>query len=204
MSGPHTPYPGYDVLSKEHSASWDDVTRAVVRARLEHVPQRRFFTEDEWRLLQAVCELLIPQPDRVENAVPIAPWIDQTLHEGRGNGFRYAGMPPLREAWRLGLEGIEREAQRRHGTAFAEVAAPAQREILGAVQRGEVSGGPWDRLPPKRFFTDLLLASVVGTYYAHPAAWSECGFGGPASPRGYVRVELGRRDAWEAAAHDEH
>ena len=25
------------------------------------------------------------------------------------------------------------------------------------------------------------------------------GFGGPASPRGYVRMELDRRDPWEAA-----
>ncbi|MGH6677602.1 MAG: gluconate 2-dehydrogenase subunit 3 family protein, partial [Bradyrhizobium sp.] len=37
--------------------------------------------------------------------------------------------------------------------------------------------------------------------YAHPAAWSEIGFGGPASPRGYVRLGANRRDEWEAAEH---
>ena len=36
-------------------------------------------------------------------------------------------------------------------------------------------------------------------YYAHPTAWNEMGFGGPASPRGYVRMDKNRRDPWEAA-----
>ena len=36
-------------------------------------------------------------------------------------------------------------------------------------------------------------------YYAHPTAWNEIGFGGPASPRGYVRMGFDRRDPWEAA-----
>jgi len=33
----------------------------------------------------------------------------------------------------------------------------------------------------------------------HPASWNEIGFGGPASPRGYVRMNFDRRDPWEAA-----
>src|SRR5262252_10658338 len=36
-------------------------------------------------------------------------------------------------------------------------------------------------------------------YYMHPTAWSEIGWGGPASPRGYVRMDFDRRDPWEAA-----
>ena len=32
-----------------------------------------------------------------------------------------------------------------------------------------------------------------------PTAWNEIGFGGPASPRGYVRMDFDRRDPWEAA-----
>jgi hypothetical protein len=39
----------------------------------------------------------------------------------------------------------------------------------------------------------------VTCYYGHPTAWSEIGFGGPASPRGYVRMDFDRRDPWEAA-----
>ena len=32
-----------------------------------------------------------------------------------------------------------------------------------------------------------------------PTAWSEIGWGGPASPRGYVRMDFDERDPWEAA-----
>ena len=38
-----------------------------------------------------------------------------------------------------------------------------------------------------------------GLFYSHPTAWNEIGFGGPASPRGYVRLDGDHRDAWEAA-----
>jgi hypothetical protein len=53
-------------------------------------------------------------------------------------------------------------------------------------------------MPPRAFFRKRLLHDVVGAYYAHPAAWNEIGFGGPASPRGYVRTVYDRRDPWEA------
>jgi hypothetical protein len=39
---------------------------------------------------------------------------------------------------------------------------------------------------------------VITHYYAHPAAWAEIGFNGPASPRGHIRIWLGGRDPWEA------
>ena len=43
-------------------------------------------------------------------------------------------------------------------------------------------------MPPQTFWTSHVIHDVVGAYYAHPAAWSEIGWGGPASPRGYVRL----------------
>jgi hypothetical protein len=51
---------------------------------------------------------------------------------------------------------------------------------------------------PHIFFRHLLVKTAAGIYYAHPAAWSEIGFGGPASPRGYVRLGFDQRDPWEA------
>jgi hypothetical protein len=59
-----TPYPGYDVLAKWDSPSFDETTREVLRRRLEEIPPRRFLGEAEWALLDAVCARLIPQPDR--------------------------------------------------------------------------------------------------------------------------------------------
>lgn len=67
------------------------------------------------------------------------------------------------------------------------------------MQKGELSDPAWDGLGAKNFFAKRLLSDIPGLYYSHPIAWSEMGFGGPASPRGYVRMGLDRRDPWEAA-----
>lgn len=192
-----TPYPDYDVLAKWNTPSFNPQTRAVVEQRLHAVPGRRFFSADEWALLDAIVARLVPQPDRAE-PVPIVPWIDQGLADGKGEGFRHDGMPPVTEAWRRGLAGIGREAERRYARAFAALGADEQDAVLGAVQRGEVDEDGWAGVPARTFFSDVLLKTAVGIYYAHPAAWSEIGFGGPASPRGYVRMAANRRDPWEA------
>lgn len=193
-----TPYAGYDVLAKWDSPSWNEQTREVVRQRLRDVPPRRFLEPEAWETLEAVCARLLPQPDRRSGPVPIVPFIDALLHRGQGDGYRYEDMPDLRTSWRLGVSGIDGEARRRHGAGFRDLDAARQDSVLRAVQEGEVEGAPWDELPPRRFFSSVLLKSVVGIYYAHPAAWSEIGFGGPASPRGYVRLGFGKRDPWEA------
>jgi hypothetical protein len=194
-----TPYGGYDVLAKWDTPSWDDQTREVIRKRLTDVPARRFFSISEWQTLEAISARLVPQPER-SNPIPIVPWIDEKLHYDRRDGFRYDDMPRLREAWRLGLEGIDEEARRRFGADFRTLSGADQDAVLKAIQNGHVGTGVWGRLPAQRFFTTVLLKEVVGEYYAHPAAWNEVGFGGPASPRGYVRLGENQRDPWEGEA----
>lgn len=54
-------------------------------------------------------------------------------------------------------------------------------------------------MPSAEFFSLRVLHDICGAYYSHPHAWSEIGFGGPANPRGYVRMVFDRRDPWEAA-----
>ena len=196
MTPPPVPHAAYDVLATWNTPSWDDQTREVIRKRLVDIPERRFFTEAEWQALESICARLVPQPDR-SNPIPIVPWIDEKLHHDRRDGFRYDDMPPLPEVWRLGLEGIDDESRRRFGAEFRSLPEDGQDAVLRAVQAGDVAGGVWTRLPAQRFFTAVLLKDVVGEYYAHPAAWSEVGFGGPASPRGYVRLGLNQRDPWE-------
>jgi hypothetical protein len=191
-----TPYPGYDVLAKWRSPSFDEATRDVLRRRLKEVPPRRFLASEEWLLLEAACARLIPQPER-EPPIPIVPWIDAALNEDRGEGYCYEDMPPMRKAWRQGLKGLAREAERRFSEAFETLAAEDQDTVLRAIQAGDVDPEAWAGLPPRRFFCDLLLKTVAGIYYAHPAAWSEIGFGGPASPRGYVRLGLDGVDPWD-------
>jgi hypothetical protein len=191
------PFRSYDVLDKIASPSWNEQTRRVVHRRLTEIPPRRFFTETEWAIAEAIAARIVPQTDRM-SPVSIVPFIDEKLHQKRGKGYRYADMPPGPEAWRRGLAAIDDESRLAHGRGFVELSDDAQDSILGRVQRGEVASALWSGLPPRKFFTVILLDDIVGEYYAHPAAWSEIGFGGPASPRGYVRLGFDQRDPWEA------
>lgn len=200
-----TRYPNYNVLDKWSSPDWDDQTRRVVRRRLEEIPPVRFFTEREARTLTAVAERIIPQPDRHETAkAPIVPWIDEKLYEDRRDGYRYEELPPQREAWRLGLAGIDEAAQALfNGKPFVELDPLSQDVVLHHVERGDAPGAVWERMPAARFFKSVLSITIAKTYYAHPLAWNEIGYHGPSSPRGHVRKWEGGVDPWEAQEEEE-
>lgn len=191
------PYRGYDVLAKWNEDSYDGTTRRVLRERMHSLPARRFFSEHEWRLVDALAARILPQPERAD-PVPITPWIDAQLQQGQQEGFRYAGMPKLPDAWRRGLAGIDAEARYRHDRGFAGLDADAADALLQAIESGQANSQFWPGLDAQRFFIHVLVKAIAAIYYAHPAAWSEIGFGGPASPRGYVRLGFDQRDPWEA------
>ena len=191
-------YPDYDVLAKRGTPSWNAATREVMDARLAVHADPRFFTAEEWPTVQAICGRILPQPDD-RPAVPIAAYVDQKLHDDRRDGYRRADLPPQRDAWRRGLAALDAEAARAHGRRFHELARVDQDRLLKAMQGGHLQDPAWAGMAPRDFFTERLLADVTRAYYAHPTAWNEIGFGGPASPRGYVRLGFGQRDPWEAA-----
>jgi hypothetical protein len=193
-------YPGYNVLNKRNSPSWNDKTRGVIDARIALDPElHRFFNETEWKTLCAVCAQIIPQSADRPLRVPLAAMLDQKLHSGNIDGYRDARLPPMAEAWRQGLAAIEAEATLQNGKSFCEITDEQQRSLLTAIQAGKISSPAWQNLPPALFFIKRLLHDIAAAYYGHPASWNEIGFGGPASPRGYVRMNYDRRDPWEAA-----
>ena len=85
------------------------------------------------------------------------------------------------------------------GVPFAELSDENADALLSLMQNGDLHGPAWGDVPPKLFFAKRVLVDIPAVYYAHPTAWNELGFGGPASPRGYVRMAANRRDPWEAA-----
>jgi hypothetical protein len=191
-------YPDYDVLAKWNSPSWNEQTRAVVATRIGKVPVRRFFDELQYQTLEAVCERVMPQPERsVKDKVPIAAWLDDKILRNVTNGTRYPSLPPQQECWKRGMDAIEAEAKHRFSRSFHMLDPAEQDIILHAMNNGGVQAPDWVSLPPQMFMRKSLLREIVEVYYAHPAAWSEIGFGGPASPRGYLRLGINRRDPWE-------
>jgi hypothetical protein len=177
---------------------WDEPTREVVLRRLHEVPPLRFFTAEEVRTLEAAADRILPQGDRPPGQrVPIVPWIDEKLFDDRRDGYRYEPLPPQREAWRLGLAGIEQAAQARFSRPFTDLEPAAQEQVLREVQRGAAAGEAWASVPSARFFSALLVPTIVKIYYAHPVAWDEAGYHGPSSPRGHARKGMGSLDPWE-------
>ncbi|HEX4042068.1 MAG TPA: gluconate 2-dehydrogenase subunit 3 family protein [Xanthobacteraceae bacterium] len=193
-------YPGYDVLKKRNSVSWNDQTRKVIDERLALDADRHlFFSDEEWPTMRAICDRIVPQTTARPQPVPLAAMVDERMYSNAGDGYRYAELPPMRDAWRCGLTALDAESRDRHRRRFHELDPLDQDAILTAVQNGTVKNRAWRDLPPKSFFTKRVLHDIVSSYYAHPTSWNEIGFGGPASPRGYVRMNFDRRDPWEAS-----
>jgi hypothetical protein len=190
-------YPGYSTLAMKKS--WDEATRNAVSERVEKTPPIRFFSPQEAALLDAVIDRLMPQDDRSsERTIPILPVIDERLYRNSLNGFRYEDMPPDREAYRLGLKAIDQMARSRFKEPFIKLDVHRQELILKSLHDGhpDPEHRIWRRMPVHRFWA-LLMEDCVTAYYSHPWAWDEIGFGGPAYPRGYMRLENGLPEPWE-------
>jgi len=191
-------YPGFSTLSQQKF--WDAKTREVVLDRVNNIPEIRFFSPEEARLLKAICDRVLPQDDRDEaHKIPIVPQIDKRLYENSHDGYRYEDMPPDREAFRLGLRAIEEIAQHRYAVGFLEIGPREQDGILRSLHDGRPSAAHeiWKRMSVHRFWM-LLVSDCADAYYSHPWAWDEIGFGGPAYPRAYMRLQHGEAEPWES------
>jgi len=193
-------YPGYDVLAKRDSPSWNEQTRRVIEERLAlHPDEHEFFTDTEWPAVRAVCARILSLDETKAGQVPVAAMLDSKLAKDSRDGYRDSRLPPPRDAWRRALLALDTESGVRHGRRFHELSPPQQSDLLRLCQDGELRDPAWGDMPPAQFFRKRLLHDLVGSFYAHPTSWSEIGYGGPASPRGYVRMDYDRRDPWEAA-----
>jgi hypothetical protein len=191
-------YPHLSTLAQQNF--WDAKTREVVIDRVHNIPPIRFFTPDEAELIRIICNHILPQDDRdAARRIPIVPWIDKRLYENRHDGYRFADMPPDREAFRSGLQAIEQIAHQLYNCRFNDVDLLGQDEILKSLHDSKPLAGHeiWARLPVHRFWM-MLVENCVEVYYAHPWAWDEIGFGGPAYPRGYIRLRNGSPEPWES------
>jgi hypothetical protein len=190
-------FPGYDVLAKRTGLSWNDATRRALDQRLAVPREPRHFNASEWAVLERVCSRILPQPLH-RPPVPIAALIDSKMRAMGQTGTRIEPMPWDGEAWKLALAALDEAAMTGHGKGFAALADDEADALLTHMQKAELEGEAWRRVPPALFFLKRLLPDIVEAYYGHPTAWSEIGFGGPASPRGYVRMDTNRHDPWEA------
>jgi hypothetical protein len=193
--------PGYypEFSTMDQRDFWDAATREVIVGRVSGAGSIRFFCAHELETAEAVFDRIVPQDDRPEGCrIPIVPVVDERLHSRRGGGYRFDGTPDDPAAMRLALLALDATALELYGMRFHALAIPEQERILRALRNGEPLGDSahWQGLPVAHAWT-LLVQDAVEAYYAHPFAWDEIGFGGPAYPRGYMRLENGAREPWE-------
>ena len=190
-------YAGFSTLRQQKY--WDGETRRVVVERVNTVAPIRFFTADEARTMEAVVDRILPQEDRTpERRISLLPSVDDRLFRGEMDGYRYADMPSDQEAYRIGARAFALMAERLHGCRFEALGTMDQERLIRSVHDAEPAEAreEWAKMNIERFWT-MLVGDVCSVYYAHPWAWDEVGFGGPAYPRGYMRLEEGEPEPWE-------
>ena len=188
-------YPSGTVRALLDTPHVSEATRAAVQARLDapaaYVPQ--FLAPETYTLLEAVAARLFPQPDRPEQPIARAPAVDQRLAEGRADGWRYDALPPDREAYRLGLGGIQEIAQSQFQADFTTLNTEQQDAVLQALASGTPPGTIWATLDAGRFFEEML-AELTETYYAHPLAQEEIGYVGLADLPSWTKIGLNEKE----------
>jgi hypothetical protein len=118
------------------------------------VPAPKFFTVDEFHLVDELTEMIIPADEHSAGArgAKVAPYIDEQLAES------FEKEPP--QLWRDGLRHVEEQCQSKHGTRFLN-ATPAQR---GALLTEIVSDDEEPKTLAGRFFQELKKRTVEAYY----------------------------------------
>lgn len=190
-------YPGFSTLAQQKY--WDAATRMVVSRRITHALEIRFFNAEEAQTMRAVVDRILPQEDRtLDRRIDILPGIDERLYSNRIEGYRYTDMPSDQEAYRIAAAAFEQMAREVHARAFHQLTTPQQENLIRDVHHGKPHAAKdlWAKMNVERFWA-MLVSDCCSVYYAHPYAWDEIGFGGPAYPRGYMRLEEGEPEPWE-------
>ncbi|MVN75942.1 gluconate 2-dehydrogenase subunit 3 family protein [Hymenobacter sp. HMF4947] len=186
-----------ELLPTDHLSAATRATLVQRLAEAERAPayEPQFFAPETLRLLEAVAARVFPQPER---PVPIllAPAVDRRLAEGRADGWRYDALPPDREAYKLGLGGIQQIAQALFRADFETLAPEKQDAVIEALASGNPPGEVWQTLPADRFFEEIL-AELTSTYYAHPWAQDEIGYTGYADLPAWTRIGLNEKEPRE-------
>ena len=120
--------------------------------------------------------------------------IDARLAEKETDGWRYEDMPEDGKAWRLSWRSLDADALAQFGRAFAASPGARSGELIQAVQ--DLGSGDWHGLNAGHVWS-LWTRYACTAFYAHPIAWNEIGFPGPAYPRGYKNAGVDGREPFE-------
>ncbi|MCW8306252.1 alpha/beta fold hydrolase [Acidiphilium sp. PA] len=175
-------------------------TRAALLARTRPQTGASVFNDRQSRTLQAVIARVIPGGGPANLAASVA------ASFAAPRGWRFAALPPDAEAWRLALDTLEDEADRRWNSMFTALCPARQDSMLTALAAAD-----WDAAPggldagQMRLWFEDLRSVAVRAYMAHPATFARIGYSGIAyggdgdHKPGFHPIGLDAVESWEPA-----
>ena len=159
-----------------------------------------YFNPDEWAFVHAAVDRLIPSNEDGPGALDlhVPEFIDRQMETDYGHGglwYLHAPFHPdadftlgyqmkfnPREMYRVAVTELNTWCRQQHGKVFAELDGATQDQILGLLQKGEIS---LPSMNTKEFFIQLLANTKEG-YFADPmyggnrgmGSWKMIGFPG--------------------------
>ncbi len=171
-------------------------TRRALLERLEATPEApTFFDADAYETFAAACARLVPSTG-LDGTVDVAPCIDARLAKGKGDGWRYAALPPDGEAFRRGVAAIDAAAAAAHAERFCDLSPENQDAILADAQRARGAFAGLDGFDSRLWFADWL-SEAAGLFFGHPLAQQDIGYAGFADAPGWREIGLGEREERE-------
>jgi hypothetical protein len=153
---------------------------AAIVSQARAAGEPKFFTPDEYALVDELSELIIPADEKSggARAARVADYIDARLAE--------AFEPGERDSWRNGLARVNSMAGEMHGSAFLKC-APAQRiTVLTRIAANEASPKALEEM----FFRELKSFTIQGYYTSKVGIHDDMGYLGNTLQQGDYAGEL--------------
>jgi|GEM_PF-897515 len=162
--------------------------------------QPRALTAGAFAILRAAVARVLPQEEVLEVPIDLAARIDTRLAT-RGDGWRFAELPPDAEAFEAALRTLDRAAVAMKGAPFVVLDGAAQDDLFRAIGDGSIRGEGLSAKQMGLWFTDLR-ADCVQAFLVHPAVMGRLGIesvanGGDGVFQGFGRVGPDEREDWE-------
>jgi hypothetical protein len=138
----------------------------LARVAAAAASEPRFFTKDEFALLDELTEIVIPADEHSPGAraAQVAAFVDAQLAE--------TWETDQKDSWRAGLKAIEALSQQMNGKAFLE-ATPDQRvALLTSISKNEFD----PKTPEEKFFRQLKTTTAYVYYTSEIGIHKEIGY----------------------------
>jgi hypothetical protein len=153
---------------------------AAIVAKTRAAGATKFFTADEYTLVDELTETIIPADEKSGGgrAARVALYIDDWLAEAFEQGQR--------DTWRQGLARVNALAAEMHGTAFLKCTQPQRVAVLTRMAGNEQNPATED----ERFFREIKAATVRGYYTSRIGIHDDMGYLGNKMQPGDYAGEL--------------